>query len=149
MDPFPEAIDMVPENAWEEITQPTILEEYSLTTQNGNTIILNDFGENIALSSPFTLSGKAPRKWFFEGIFPVSLEAPNGDNIITVWATGPWLDTVWGNPELTGEDMIPFTAEFEFSAPLWLTEWKLVLRADNPSGDEVNDDSTEVQIQFQ
>lgn len=149
MNDFPDTIDMVPDNTDVGIGDPIIQEDFSIVSDAGSPLIINNFTNMAALSSHVTITGQAPRKWFFEWMFPVTLMTPNGDVIVTAGATWNWLDSVNGNPNLEGDDMIEFITTLEFSTPLGATEGKIQFRADNPSGESENDDMVEVQILFQ
>jgi len=57
----------------DEISGLVVVDAYSLTTSGQNTITVNDFGEMKSISSPLTLTGTAPRSWFQEGNFPITI----------------------------------------------------------------------------
>jgi len=96
----------------EEIWGPLIDSEYTSWD-----IILNDFWPMMSISSPYTLTGKAPRKWFFEWSFPVALLTLESEIIAEAPASWAWLEPVWDSDELSGDDMIDFTIKLEFDIP--------------------------------
>lgn len=91
------------------------------------------------ITTPVTVTGRAPAFWFFENSFPVQVQDSSG----TVLGYGQ------ANPitESMPEGMTEFHAEIEFEKPA-TSSGLLLLRADNPSGLPENDYSVEIPVTF-
>ncbi len=116
-------------------------EAVSVVSTKGVVIYLDQPAERAVITSPLTISGKAPGNWFFEASAPVSLEDQNG-NVITesyMTAEGNWMTT----------DHVPFTGTITFTLSPGLSEGYLILRKDNPSGEPQFDDVAKIKILFQ
>jgi len=83
----------------------------------GQGIVINNFARRQLISSPLTISGVAPRSWYFEGSFPITLMTLEDDVVKAWYASGPWLELLPGTTEMQGTDSIPFTATIEFETP--------------------------------
>jgi len=77
-------------------------------------LIVYNFGPMTSLPETFTLTWKAPRSWFFEGIFPVTLMSLDENIIAESFASGDWLSPVWESEELLPTDMIEFTSTTQY-----------------------------------
>ncbi len=132
----------------EETGWPIIEDTLTLTSDKWSTLIINDFWNSMSVSSPLVITWKAPRKWFFEWIFPVILTVSGGDTVTKAWATGDWLVPVSEDGELLGDDMIDFTVTLEYSDPVSSQEGTIIFKADNPSGEAINGDQAEVNVIF-
>lgn len=90
-----------------------------------------------SVTSPLAVRGEAVGPWFFEGSFPVELQAASGEVLATgfVIAEGHWMTS--GFVTFSGE------LEFEVEEP---TEAVLVLKRDNPSDLPENDASAQVPL---
>lgn len=104
-----------------------------------NLIVLESPQVGSAVSSPFTITGKARGTWFFEASFPVVLVDENNTVVAAgvAQAKGEWMT----------EDFVPFSATLTF-APHKKGEGTLILKKDNPSGDPARDDSLRVPVTF-
>jgi len=111
------------------------------TSPKGIKIELNDWVDNKLISSPFTITGRAPGNWAFEASFPIELLASSESNLITIPAalTGDWMTT----------ELVPFTATLSFDESAAGETGTLILRKDNPSGLAENDDSIRIPIRYQ
>ncbi len=80
---------------------------------------------NAQVTSPIAIAGQARGTWFFEAVFPITLENADGTVIAETQAQaiGDWMTT----------DFVPFTASLDFAVPA-KTNATLVLAKDNPSG---------------
>lgn len=136
--------DEFTEDTWQ--TSTSIIPQYTLVTNAWKTLIINNFWEDTTISSPLILTGKAPRNWFFEWVFPISILENDGSVIMDWYATGDWMEGVESGEEISWDDMIEFSSTIVFEVPVDVTEWKIQFRADNPSGEAENDDSAEVSI---
>lgn len=99
-------------------------------------IQIDGIGAGAAISSPFTLTGKAIGEWYFEGDFPVMLKDMEGNILSTVPARA---QTGWMDP-----GFVPFRAEVIFIAGPG-TPALLVLEKDNP-GEEGEGTARAVEI---
>jgi len=90
------------------------------------------------VSSPVEIIGEARGTWFFEGDFPVKLLDKKGKIIAETpaRALGEWMT----------EDLVPWRAVLEFSAPPG-SEGTLVLARDDPS-DQAAPDEKEIPVIF-
>lgn len=117
-----ETDEMIPEKPSDEpmvdeISGMVVSDSYSLTTSEQQTITVNNFGEMKSISSPLTLTGTAPRKWFFEGSFPVKLMTLSEEVVAEAPAEGAWLEPLEGEEILGEDDMIEYKVTFTFEAP--------------------------------
>ncbi len=116
----------------EEIGWPLTQEKYVLWE-----LIVDNFGSRISVSSPATITGSAPRAWFFEWVFPVTLMTLEDEIITESYASGDWLSPIWHDDELQADDMIEFSSTIEFDIPEESTgEAKIRFSKDN-TGDEI------------
>jgi len=134
---------------WIEDSETSKIEEVTtIESVKWAPVVLFDFTPNMPVSSPLEIKWKAPRSWFFEWIFPVALMVESNDVVAETGASGDWLVPISENAELSGEDMIDFTATLDFSSPLVTKNWKLQLRSYNPSDTEENNDMIEIDVIF-
>ncbi|MEX2436687.1 MAG: Gmad2 immunoglobulin-like domain-containing protein, partial [Candidatus Paceibacterota bacterium] len=98
------------------------------------------------INSPLNITGEARGYWFFEASFPVELQDDNGNVIAQYYATAI-LDP--NDPDSTWmtEEFVAFESTIEFEKPE-TKDGTLILRRDNPSGLEENDDELKVPIKF-
>lgn len=136
----------VSENPWD--PSVAIESEYTLTTNAGKTLVIDNFWDWEDISTPLILTWKAPRNWFFEGVFPISIVTTQWETIKDWYATWDWMQGVDSGEEISWDDMIEFSATIDYEVPAETTQGKLQFRADNPSGMPENDDSVEVMIMF-
>lgn len=106
----------------DDIVIPPELENVSETAVEvdlnlGQGVVLNNFTQRQLISSPLEISGVAPRRWFFEGIVPITLMDLEENIIAEGYGTGNWLEPLAGSAELGAEDPIAFTSIIEFTAP--------------------------------
>lgn len=94
---------------------------------------------NQKIQSPLIIKGQARGSWYFEGVFPITLEDENGNLMsqVSAQSEGEW----------TTEHFVPFTAVLEFTLPQ-TRKGKLILRADNPSGLPEKNDELWLPVQF-
>lgn len=94
---------------------------------------------NQKIQSPLVIKGQARGSWYFEGIFPITLEDENGSLLGQAQAQseGEW----------TTEHFVPFTAVLEFTHSQ-TRKGKLILRADNPSGLPEKNNELWLPVQF-
>ncbi len=114
-------------------------------TSAGNEIIVNDLQDRQMIESPLMLTGKAPRNWFFEGSFPVTLMTLEEEIIKEWYAQGDWLDPLEEGGDLAAGDMIEFTTTLEFEVPVDGDMGKIRFAKDLVA-DEDTEDVTEVMI---
>jgi len=91
------------------------------------------------VTSPLIVAGEARGNWFFEASFPVELRDATGELVASGIATakGNWMTT----------DFVPFEAKLTFTKPSTIAG-VLILKKDNPSGDQALDASLEVPVKF-
>ena len=91
------------------------------------------------IDSPISITGQARGSWFFEGSFPVQLRDENGNTITTgvVTATDDWMT----------DELVPFSGKLSFTKP-GTEKGILFFRNDNPSGQDENEKSLKIPIQF-
>lgn len=112
------------------------------TTDSNNAkkdlIIVDVPAKNMAISSPFVVSGKARGYWFFEASFPIELRDMQGNLLETIiaQAQGDWMTT----------EFVPFTANLIFTKPVSPMPVVLVFKKDNPSGLPEHNDSIEIPV---
>ncbi len=102
-------------------------------------IRLHNLERDGQITSPFTLSGSATNRWFFEGSFPVVLTDANGTVLFqgAAEAKGDW----------TTPGFVPFEVTLTFGTPATATG-KLILKKDNPSGLPENDEEFNMPVSF-
>ena len=112
---------------------------YNDTNKKIETICVNQLKENNLVSSPLKITGRARGSWFFEASFPIQLLNQNNQRLAEAVAAaqGDWMT----------EDLVPFTAELTFTAPVGNTG-QLVLNKDNPSGLPQNDAQLIIPVRF-
>ncbi len=112
---------------------------YSDAEKKIETICVNKLKENTLIKSPLEISGRARGNWFFEASFPIQLLDRSGAVLAQTvgQAQGDWMTA----------DLVPFTAELKFEAPLGDTG-TLIFKRDNPSGLPQNDASLTLPIKF-
>lgn len=115
------------------------ISEIQLTYQNGSAemIVIDTPKVEARVTAPITVRGKARGMWYFEARFPI--EVQNADGIVIGQgfgiAEGEWMT----------EDFVPFTAtvnlDAQYSGPAML-----IIKKDNPSGEEILDASVAFPI---
>lgn len=92
-----------------------------------------------AMTSPFTVTGEARGRWYFEASFPVKLLDANGKLLVQTHAQaqGEWMTA----------EFVPFTSTLEFPQST-TTTGTLVLEKDNPSGEPQHADSRSFPVRF-
>jgi hypothetical protein len=92
------------------------------------------------ISSPLSITGRARGSWFFEGSFPIILLDAYGNTIAEGYATaqGEWMTN----------DFVKFTETLQFNNFIKGAKGSILLKKDNPSGLEENDDFIEIPITF-
>ena len=134
-------LETVPEE--QPVVEPREIEDYN---PDGDERKLEDLivVENVvaeqAITSPFTVRGKARGTWFFEGSFPVALTDENGQLLAESFGHSPesWMTT----------EFIPFSVDLEFDAPAG-TRGSLELMLGNPAGDEGKDRAIIIPVVFE
>lgn len=89
------------------------------------------------VTAPISVTGKARGNWYFEASFPI--EVQNADGVVI----GQGFGTAEG--EWMTEDFVPFTAIVNLDAP-YSGPAILILKKDNPSGEETLDASVALPI---
>ena len=109
-------------------------------SNRGSEIIVDSPKVDSVISNKVKISGKAKGSWFFEAVFPIELQDPEGNIIATSTATaeGDW----------TTESFVPFTASLSFSVPTTTGYGIIVLKNDNPSGDPSKSKTLEIPVSF-
>lgn len=97
-------------------------------------IVVDNVTFNQRLTSPFTVTGRAPGTWYFEAVFQARLVAADG----TVIAEGP----AQTQSDWMTEAPVPFAATFTFSVPSD-TKATLIL-AEDMYGSEDHPDATRI-----
>ncbi len=114
--------------------------DFKLTSLKGVEIVINNPIENQLVTSPLTISGKAPGNWFFEASAPVTIT--NWDGLIIgesyIQAKGDWMTT----------DYVDFEGTLSFTNTEYGDYGFLILKKDNPSGEYQFDDSVEFRVNF-
>lgn len=114
-------------------------ETHRYKSEDGVTIELNDWTENMKVTSPLTINGKVPGNWSFEGSFPVELRS--SDNSVIARGVAELQD------DWMTEEMVPFTARITFDDSDYTAgDAKLVLLKSNPSNLPENDDSLTLDV---
>jgi len=128
-------------------TQPEEPEESSsnsetqtFTSLKGVEIILNEPLPDQTITSPLSISGRAPGNWFFEASAPVVLTDWDGLIIAEgyVTAKGDWMTT----------DYVDFSGTLIFEKPDFGEKGSFIFQKDNPSDMPELDDAVEFQIKF-
>ena len=116
-------------------------------TSSGNEIRFDNLTDRSVLESPVSISGQAPRRWFFEGSFPVTIMTLEEEVVHEWYAEGPWLEPLNGRglEDLRADDMIPFTVTTEYEPPLDGDMGK-VRFAKNLVADEDTPDMVEIMV---
>ncbi|MEX2541178.1 MAG: Gmad2 immunoglobulin-like domain-containing protein [Trueperaceae bacterium] len=91
-------------------------------------------------TSPLRITGEAWGPWFFEGSFPVTLDADDGRELAASYVTaqGEWMV----------EDFVPFEGELEFKVDHPMRA-NLVLHRDNPSDLREHDAAARFELDLQ
>jgi len=102
-------------------------------------VILKNPRPNQIVISPLQVSGEARGYWFFEAEFPVILEDSQGNVLARsiAFAQENWMTV----------DFVEFKSELIFDKPQTASGY-LILKKDNPSGLEENDDSLKIPVKF-
>lgn len=128
-------------------TQPEEPEESSsnsetqtFTSLKGVEIILNEPLPDQTITSPLSISGRAPGNWFFEADAPVVLTDWDGLIIAEGYVTvkGDWMTT----------DYVDFSGTLNFDKPAFGERGSFIFQKDNPSDMPELDDALELQIKF-
>ena len=132
-----------------------IMESYPRQCSTGDNIFVEDIGNeleksdfirldsprpNESITSPLIITGKARGTWFFEAVFPIELVDEQGVVIAQTQANA--------KDEWMTEEFVPFSAvlEFEVNESLIGKTVTLILKKDNPSGLEENDDELFIPV---
>lgn len=110
------------------------------TSPKGVKILIDNWREDMVVSSPLTITGEVPGNWSFEASFPAVLTDSN-DMVIAQEAAqldGEWMTT----------NNVPFSVTLTFTEPTKDKEGILILRKDNPSGLPENDDAIEIPVRY-
>ena len=112
---------------------------YEYTSDNGVVIKLKNIIAGQTIYSPLVIEGEVPGSWSFEASFPIEIQDENGNTISTGTASlsGDWMT----------DDYVEFSANLEFNIGVSGTG-KIIIKKDNPSGLESNDDSVEIPVNF-
>jgi hypothetical protein len=95
---------------------------------------------NSNVESPLSVSGKARGNWYFEASAPYALQDASG-NVISqghIDAQGDWMTT----------DFVPFSATITFPTQPTGSTGALILKNDNPSGDQDNQKELFIPVVF-
>jgi len=94
---------------------------------------------NELIQSPLEIKGEARGYWFFEASFPIKLVDEKGNELgmAIAQAQSDWMT----------EDFVPFEAKLEFQKPETKKGF-LILKKDNPSGLQENDDELRMPVRF-
>lgn len=98
-------------------------------------------GVAAALPQVATISGTARGMWFFEGTFPVEVVDQEG-NVVgrgQAKAEGKWMT----------ENFVPYTVNIQTTGATVGAMGSILLKKDNPSGEEDKNDLLEVPVIFQ
>lgn len=95
--------------------------------------------DGVLVESPLLVRGEARGQWYFEGDFPVRLEAADGTALAEVPAPA--------QDEWMTEEFVPFEVSIVFD-PGTATSGQLVLVRDNPSGLPENDAELVIPLYF-
>lgn len=92
---------------------------------------------NEKIKSPYSITGQARGKWFFEATFPIELSDSQGHTITSTiaQAQSDWMT----------ENFVPFKATLNFHITT-TTRAEIILKKDNPSGLPQNDAQIRVPI---
>lgn len=135
-----QTVDQDQETLDQEPDDPSLPSVPSIIYDNASSdlVVLNELEVGEEVTSPLTISGFARGYWFFEASFPVELVDAEGNVLVNSYATaqGEWMT----------EDMVAFSATFNFVAPEEDIEGTLILRRDNPSALPENDASVSVPV---
>lgn len=118
--------------------------ETALTSLKGVIIYVDAPLAESEITSPLTITGRAPGNWFFEASAPVTLTDWDGLIIAEghLNAVGEWMTT----------DYVPFTGMLTFTTPpctdTYCKRGSLILQKDNASGEPQFDDSVEMTVMF-
>lgn len=119
---------------------PTTATTTATTTPATNTkpLTISNLKSGQTISSPFTVTGKAPGPWFFEASFPIRVLDSAGKEVGRgiAQADGEWMTT----------DDVAFTAKLTFTATSGVGS--VVFEKDNPSGLPENDAHVTVPVRF-
>lgn len=105
----------------------------------GDKIVVDSPKAGEVVSSPIAITGKARGNWYFEGSFPIELQATDGAVIATAVAAaeGDWMTA----------EFVPFSVTMVFSG-VTAKDLVLVLKKDNPSGLPEHDDSVKIPLKL-
>lgn len=119
---------------------PTTSEQPDNLNEPIEAIIITTPIPNAVVTSPLAVTGFVQGTWMFEGTLPIELLDANGQLVSPSFGTanGDWMT----------ENLIPFNARIEFTAPTTTTGW-LAVRANNPSGLPENDDQFRIPVRFE
>lgn len=114
------------------------VKDIELKTKEGLTFTLSSPLPKSELGCTFLLSGKMPREWFFENVFPYRIEI-EGVEVVR--------GLVQSHDDYTVKEMLTFSQELECIGKC-LGNSEIILRRDNPSGLEENDDEYRIPVKF-
>ena len=112
----------VTEEADENVTTGVVQTEVVYTTMtdgDGPSVAVFGLQDRSIIESPLVLEGFVRRDWVFEGSFPITIMTLENTVVKEGYGTAAWLEPLEGDTlnDMTGEDMIPFTANIEFKSP--------------------------------
>lgn len=118
---------------------PPVTPQATWYNADENKIVVTSPQPGAALTSTFTVSGKARGTWYFEASFPLEIVDANGKSlkIMPVQAGGDWMTA----------DFVPFMVQV--AIPNYKGKATLILRNDNPSGLPENEASVSIPIVIQ
>lgn len=110
------------------------------TSQRGTKIFITQPLSGDTITSPLAVKGRVPGNWSFEASFPISLLDSSGKTLAQLPAQlkGDWMTT----------NYVDFEATLTFGKQPAGSKGNLLLRKDNPSGLEENDDSVSLELMF-
>jgi len=118
----------------------------SITPQTQSAVALEAEGIKVTtprsgqkIKSPMLISGEAVGSWYFEGEIPAILYNAQSEEIIrgNAKANGDWMT----------DQLVPFELTLEYDQPVTSTG-TLILRKNNPSGQDALNQSIEIPIKF-
>ena len=121
------------------IDKPTVTKPVTQNKVETTKIIVDYPKPNDIVTSPLIVKGRARGTWFFEGDFPVTFYYGVGEDFVETYATAK---TEWMT-----EDYVEFEATINFPVPP-TNDGLLVLRKNNPSDLEENNESVLIKVRF-
>jgi hypothetical protein len=117
----------------------TFTEDIGNELEKADLIKIDSPRPNAKVTSPLIVKGEARGTWFFEASFPVELYDANGKKIASgvAMTSENWMS----------EEFVSYEVKLTYEKPSTATGY-LMLRKDNPSGLEENDDFLKVPVKF-